>query len=146
MQLIYAWLGVAVLAGATLTAQTQDFGDGERKIEVARGKEVAVTGCLERNPGGGFMLTNDAGGMMYALVTGKDLTPRVGERVVVSGKATDKGDAKLKITSKGVRPGVESQIETKVQTELAGGLGLKYLGVDSIKTMSNACAPSAAGN
>jgi len=146
MRLIYAAFGSIAVCAVMTAAQTKDAREGERKIEVERGKEVAIAGCLDRNPGGGYMLTNDSGGMLYALITSKDLSPRVGERVVVSGKATDQGDAKVKITTTAVTPGVESQIATRVQTELEGGLGLKYLGVDSIKTMSNACRAPAAAN
>src|SRR5438874_6684154 len=102
MKLIGAAIGLAAMCAIGASAQTQTTrSETKKKIEVKDGKQVTVSGCLERNPGGGYMLTSSAsGGMKYALVTEQDLSKHVGERVEVKGKAADKGDAKVKIESK----------------------------------------------
>ncbi|HZR25392.1 MAG TPA: DUF5818 domain-containing protein [Vicinamibacterales bacterium] len=142
MKLICAAFGIAAMCAAGVGAQTKTVTDvGQRKIEVKDGKKITVTGCLERNPGGGYMLTNDEGGMKYDLVTNKDLANHVGHRVSIRGKATDQGDAKLKIESKVGTTGVAGDDKTAATatTEMKGDMGLKYLGVDSVKVLSKSC-------
>jgi len=144
MKLICAAFGIAAICAVGVGAQTKEMHDqGKRKIEVKDGKKTTVTGCLERNPGGGYMITNEMGGMKYELVTNKDLSDEVGRRVAIRGKATDLGDAKVKIESTvgtSGRTGDErDRIETKATTEMTGDLGLKYLGVDSVKTLAKSC-------
>lgn len=141
MKLIGAALGIAAMCAVGAAAQTQTVkGHGKRTIEVKDGRKVSVSGCLERNPGGGYMLTNDLGGMKYALVTNKDLSNDIDHRVRVRGKATDRGDAKVKVESKGDTIGTTGdKDEAKAKTEMNGDLGLKYLGVDSVKVLSKAC-------
>lgn len=129
-------LAMAAISTAGVSAGQQTAIEGDVKtVEVKGGKALTMTGCLERNPGGGFMLTGRDGGMLYALVTDKDLTKQVGQFVSVSGKATDRGDAKLKIESKTTSGGITS----KVKTEHDGALGLHYFGVDSVDTIAPAC-------
>lgn len=144
MKLICAAFGIAAMCAAGVGAQTKTVNDvGQRKIEVKDGKKITVAGCLERNPGGGYMLTNSEGGMKYDLVTNKDLADKVGQRVSIRGKATDQGDAKLKIESKvgtsGVAGDEKDKIESSAKTEMKGDMGLKYLGVDSVKVLSKSC-------
>ena len=144
MKLICAAFGIAAMCAAGVGAQTKTVNDvGQRKIEVTDGKKITVTGCLERNPGGGYMLTNNEGGMKYDLVTNKDLADKVGRRVSVRGKATDRGDAKVKIESKvgtaGVAGDEKDKIEGSAKTEMKGDMGLKYLGVDSVTVLAKSC-------
>ena len=132
MRLIHTALGMLLTVVVPLGAQTKDVNDGgKRKIEVEDGKKITVVGCLVRNPGGGFMLLNESGDLQYDLVTNKDLSTQVGDRVEVRGKATDLGDAKLKIEAEAGN--------ATITTEYKGTLGLKYLGVDQVKTVSPAC-------
>ena len=98
MKLIYATFGMAAMCAVVLGAQTGTT-ETKTKIEVKDGKEVKITGCLERNPGSGYMLTDRAGGLKYMLVTNDDLSKHIGHRIEVKGKAADKGDAKVKIES-----------------------------------------------
>ena len=106
------------------------------KIEVKDGKDITVSGCLERNPGGGYMLTTTQGAMKYALVTDDDLSKHVGHRVEVKGKAADRGDGKVKIEST-VGSGDD---KAKAKTEIKGDMsGMHYLGVKSLKMISTSC-------
>jgi hypothetical protein len=136
MKLIGAAFGIAAMCSIGAVAQTQTTHEsGTQKIEVKDGKKITISGCLARNPGGGYMLTDDTGGMKYALVTNKDLSKDLERRVSVRGKATDRGDAHVKIESK-----AESSVGTTGSTEdLKGDLGLRYLGVDSVKVISKSC-------
>jgi hypothetical protein len=144
MKLICAAFGIAALCAAGAAAQTKEVQEhGKQKIEVTDGKKITVTGCLERNPGGGYMITNETGGMKYDLVTNKDLSNHIGHLVAVRGKATDRGDAKVKIESKvgtsGTTADERDESKAKAKTELKGDLGLKYLGVDSVKMIAKSC-------
>jgi len=142
MKLIGATLGIVAMCAIGAGAQTSTTKKEEKtKIKVKEGKELTITGCLERNPGGGYMLTDSAtGGMKYALVTDDDLSKHLGHKVEVRGDATDKGDAKLKVESK-VKgtTGDKKDEKREVKTEQKGDLGLHYLGVKSLKMISSSC-------
>jgi hypothetical protein len=142
VKLIGAAFGIAALFAVGAAAQTQTtHREGDEKIKVEDGKKITISGCLARNPGGGYMLTDEAGDMKYALVTDKDLHEQLGHRVDVRGKATDRGDAKVKFESKVGTAGTTDDREhgTDAKTEFKGDLGLHYLGVDSVKTISKSC-------
>ncbi len=97
-----------------------------------------MTGCLERNPGGGYMLTNSEGGLKYTLGTKDDLSEHIGHRVLVKGKAADKGDGKVKIES---TVGTTGSEKTESKTEVKGDdmAGMRYLGVKSVKMLDKSC-------
>jgi hypothetical protein len=135
MKLMCAAFGIAAVCVIGVGAQTSTT-TGTTKVEVKDGTKITISGCLERNPGGGYMLTNNTGGMKYALVTNRDLAKHVGHRLQVRGKATDLGDGKVKIESKVGTAGDK----TEAKTELKGDMpGMHYLGVDSVKMISKAC-------
>jgi hypothetical protein len=142
MKLIGAAFCVAAVCSVGLAAQTSET-TKKTKVTVKDGKEMDVIGCVETNPGGGYLLTNVGGssGMRYVLVTEDDMSKHVGHRVEIHGKATDKGDAKVKIDTKtttGVHHGDDK--ETKTKTERKGDLaGTPYLGVKSLKMISASC-------
>ena len=137
MKLICATFGVAAMCAIGLGAQSGTT-ETKTKVEVKDGKSVKVSGCLERNPGGGYMLTDREGGLKYALVTDDDLSKHLGHRIEVSGKAADKGDGKVKIDSK---VGTSGSDKTETKTEMKGEdmAGLRYLGVKSVKMISASC-------
>jgi hypothetical protein len=144
MKLICAAFGIAALCATGAAAQTKETQEhGKQKVEVTDGKKITVTGCLERNPAGGYMITTETGGMKYDLVTNKDLSDHIGHLVAVRGKATDRGDAKVKVESKvgttGTTGDEKDETNNKGKAELKGDLGLKYLGVDSVKTIAKSC-------
>ena len=87
--------GMAMMCAVGLAAQSGTT-ETKTKVEVKDGKDVTVTGCVDRNPDGGYMLTSTGGSMKYALVTDDDLSKHVGHRVEVKGKAADHGDGKVK--------------------------------------------------
>jgi predicted secreted protein len=136
MKLIGAAFAISAMCAAGVVAQTQTtHQEDTKKIEIKDGKKVTVTGCLETNPVGGYMLTDERGDMEYALVTDKDLSKHVGERVAVRGKATDRGDARVKMESKVGTTGTTSDSKA----ELKGDLDLRMLGVDSVKRLAKSC-------
>jgi hypothetical protein len=138
MKLIGATLGIVGMCAVGASAQTSKTKTEEKtKIEVKDGREIKIVGCVERDPGGGYMLTNlRTGEMKYALVTDDDLSKHLGHLVQVKGEATDKGDAKVKIESKvkGTSGG-----KKEVKTEHKGDVGLRYLGLKSLKMISTSC-------
>ena len=99
--------------GASATAQ-ETVKKSKTEVSVKEGKEVTLTGCVERTPEGNLSLTHAAGkdGALgsYILVAKdderKDLEKHVGHRVEVQGKAADQGDGKLTVKS-------EAKVETK---------------------------------
>ena len=143
MKLIGAAFGLAVLCAVGVGAQSQTTKtEGKQKIEIKEGKEIRVSGCLEKRPDGGYMLTSsESGRMKYALVTNDDLSKHVRHLVEVHGKATDKGDAKVTIETKVGTSGSAGADDNKdkTKTTLEGDLDLQYLGVKSVKTISTSC-------
>ena len=137
MKLICATLGVAAMCAVALGAQTGTT-ETKTKIDVKDGKEVKITGCLERNPGSGYMLTDRAGGLKYVLVTNDDLSKHLGHRIEVKGKAADKGDAKVKIESTVGTSGNDKK-ETTSEVKGTDMAGMRYLGVKSVKMISANC-------
>lgn len=136
MKLYGAAFAIAAMCAAGAAAQTQTtHSEDTQKIEIKDGKKVTITGCLEANPTGGYLLTDRAGDVKYALVTDKNLDKRIGERVEVRGKATDRGDAHVKIEQKVGTAGTTNE----ARTELKGDLDLRFLGVDSVKKLSGSC-------
>ena len=137
MKCICAVFAAAAISSVGVLAQTQAAVEtSTRTIDVKDGRKTTVSGCLEKNPGGGYMLTDGEGDLIYTLVTDKDLTPQLSRRVSIRGKATDLGDAKLMIESTLHTRGSSGAITEKVTTELSGALGLRYLGVESVETVS----------
>jgi hypothetical protein len=137
---------VAVACSVGLGAQTAET-DSKSKITVKDGKDVMVTGCLERTGSGtGFMLTHvaDKGGAMhnYMLVSDdNDLAKHVGHRLQIDGKVTDRGDGKVKVETK-TKTKVEhgDDKETHSKSEIKGDMaGVPFLGVKSVKMIAAAC-------
>ena len=137
MKLIYATFGMAAMCAVALGAQTGTT-ETKTKIEVKDGKEVKITGCLERNPGSGYILTDREGGIKYTLVTNDDLSKHLGHRIEVKGKAADKGDAKVKIESTVGTSGSDKK-ETTSEVKGTDMAGMRYLGVKSVKMISANC-------
>ena len=134
MKLICAAFGLAAMCAVGLGAQTTTT---KTKVEVKDGKEITVSGCLERNPGGGYMLTTTQGAMKYAIVTDDDLAKHVGHRVELKGKAADRGDGKVKIESTSKTGDDKSRAKTEIKGEDMAGM--KYLGMKSLKMISTSC-------
>jgi hypothetical protein len=125
-------------------AQTQTTRtESKTKVDVKEGKEIVVSGCLEKSPAGSYMLTSrESGAFKYTLITDDDLSKHLGHRIEVRGKATDKGDAKVKIESRvGTTGSGENETKDKAtnKTTLEGDLNLHYLGVKSVKMISTSC-------
>jgi len=129
-------LGCAV----AVTAQT---GTSERKektkIEIKDGRDVTLTGCLERSSGmTNYVLTDEVGDLRYAVVTDDDLGRYVNRRVEIKGRAADRGDGKVKIERRTEGTSgreTESKVEAKGDTTV-----LPYLGLKSIKDVGRSCS------
>ena len=141
MKLIGAALGIAAMCVVGASAQTTTRKVEEKnKVKVKEGKEVTTTGCVEKNPGGGYMLTDSTtGGMKRALVTDDDLSKHVGHKVEVKGDATDRGDARMKFESKVKGTTGDDKTKKEAKNRAEGDLGLHYLGMKSLKVISTAC-------
>ena len=143
MRLCYTALAL-VLASGIAIAQDVDQ-KSKTKVKVDEGKSTTVTGCIERNADGGFMLTNVAGKDgargSYLLAASDDndlddIHKHVGERVEITGKAADQGKGKLKVETKA--EGTSGKTESK--SEVSGDLkGLPYLGVKSFRVLASVC-------
>jgi hypothetical protein len=153
MKLIGSALCVATACAVSLGAQTgttkvttesgNDKTTVKTTVEVKDGKDIKTIGCIETNPGGGYMLTSvDTGTMRYTLVTDDDLSKYVGHRVQMFGKATDLGEGKVRIESKTTSEShgeVGTTGRTTETTESKGDLRLPYLGVKSVKIVAGFC-------
>jgi hypothetical protein len=140
-------LGLVAVCAAGLTAQTQETKTTTKtKVEIKDGRNVTVTGCLERRENGDYFLTDvrekgRTDPSQYALVTNDDLSKHVGERVEVKGQAVANGNGRVKIESK-TKTEVENgkDLESKSKTEgTSGALDMPLLGLKSIKTVASSC-------
>src|SRR5713101_7509729 len=99
-------IGISAMCAVAVTAQEQKTESKTKtKIEVKDGKDITVSGCLERLPNGDYMLTKVTDGRhpthrTYALVASEDLAKHVGERVEVKGEAVADGKGKVVVESK----------------------------------------------
>jgi hypothetical protein len=126
-----------VACGAGLSAQSAERKE-KTKIEVKGGKEVTLTGCLERSSGvTDYELTDSVGRLKYSVVTDDDLDKYVGRRVEIKGRAADRGDGKVKVehTVEGTS-GDTSQAKVEARGDTAA---LPFLGLKSIKTIAPTC-------
>ena len=138
-------IGLAAMCTAGLAAQSQETQTTTKtRTEIKGGKNVTMIGCLERRLEGGFILTDVRENSRnehtrYALITSKDLSRHVGERVQIQGKAVANGDGKVSIESK-TKTEVENgkDQESKTKTEgTSGALDMPFLGVTSMTTISS---------
>lgn len=146
-QLTVVAVGLFAMFAVGLAAQTQETQTTTKtKVEIKGGKNVTLTGCLERGVAGDFLLTqvgNDSRveRMRYTLVTSEDLSKHVGERVEIKGQAVVDGHGKVSVETK-TKTEVEDRKdqESKTKTEGNGSaLDSPYLGVRSLKTLSASC-------
>jgi hypothetical protein len=133
---------VAALLSLTVSVPLVAAQSAERKektkIEVKGGKEVTLTGCLERSSGPtDYELTDEVGRLKYAVVTDDDLNKYVDRRVEIKGRAADRGDGKVKVERK-VEGTSGDTSQAKVEARGDASM-LPYLGMKSIKTIAQTC-------
>ena len=136
----------AVVAACSLV-QAQDLEKKtQSKVSVEDGRSIKVTGCVERNPDGGFTLTNAANkdgalGSYLLASDDDDLKDHIGHRVEITGKAADQGKGKIKVETKNERQNGDGDTSKTTSTaEVKGDLkGLPYLGVKSVKMIASVC-------
>jgi hypothetical protein len=144
-------LGIAIAAAlvtATVAAQ-----ESKTRVIVEDGKEMTVTGCVQRNSDGGLALTNVAGkegavrSYLLALLDKDeddaidDLKDHVGHRVEIQGKAADRGEGRIRVkTESEMRKADGGKAKTESDSQLKGDLsGLPYLGVKSSRMIASVC-------
>ena len=137
---------VALVAACSLGAAQDLEKKTQTKLSVEDGRDITVTGCVERNVDGGYLLTHAANkeGMLgsYVLASGEDdLKDRVGDRVEIKGKAADQGDGRIKVETKNESKSADGdKKKTTTKSEVKGDLsGLPFLGVNSVKTIAKVC-------
>jgi hypothetical protein len=138
---------LAIACGTGLAAQTAKV-DSETEVSVKDGKNVTVTGCVERSVSGtGFVLTSTEGkdveSRHYLLVGKEDaMDEHLGHLVEIKGKAANVGDdgrVEVKTKTKVERENGDDKT-TRSKTEVQGDLaGIPYLGVKSVKTIRESC-------
>jgi len=136
MPIVAALLSIAVSVpfAAAQSAERKE----KTKIEVKGGKEVTLTGCLERSSGPTeYQLTDEVGRLKYAVVTDDDLDKYLDRRVEIKGRAADRGDGKVKVEHK-VEGTSGDTSEAKVEARGDASM-LPYLGMKSIKTIAQTC-------
>lgn len=141
-------IGLAAICAAGVNAQTQETKTTTKtKIEIKGGKDMAVTGCLERGANGDYMLTqvrenHRLDPSRFALVTDEDLSKHVGTRVRIEGKtvANDKGKVLVETKTKtDVENGKDQETKTKIEGT-GGAFDMAFLGVKSLKVLSSSCS------
>jgi Protein of unknown function (DUF5818) len=137
---------IAVLAACSLGAAQELEKKTQTKVSVQDGREISVTGCIERNADGGYMLTHAANkegrlGSYLLASDDDDLKDHVGHRVEIKGKAADQGEGRIKVETKNEsKVGDSDRSKTTSKAEVKGDLsGLPYLGVKSVKMLARAC-------
>ena len=138
---------LALATSAGLAAQ-QSTTKTQTKVDVKDGKNVTVTGCVDRAASGqGFVLTRvESGGTpspFYALVGEESaLSNHVGHLVEIRGKATDVGnDGKVDVTTKTkVEREHGDDTHAKTKTQIEGTTDVPFLGVKSVKMLRDTCS------
>jgi len=136
---------LAIAAMSAVAAHAQTEVKRTTKVEVKAGKYITTTGCVERMGDGRYSLTGVGGEVQYILVGHENVAKRLGHRVQVRGKATDLGDAQVKTQTKtstkvDVENGPDQHSQHTTTTEQKGDIaGVRYLSVDSVKTLSDSC-------
>lgn len=142
-------LGTALAFATTVgLAAQQTTVKQKTTVDVKDGKDVTVTGCVERATSGpGFVLTrvesNRTSTPFYTLV-GEDasLGGHLGHLVEIKGKATDVGDdGKVEVTTKTkVEREHGDDSHTKTKTKIEGATEIPFLGVKSVKMLRDTCS------
>jgi hypothetical protein len=137
---------IAVVAACSLVSAQGSEQKSQTKVSVQDGREVKVTGCVERNVNGGFTLTNAANkeGALGSYVLASDdddLKDHVGHRVEITGKAADQGKGKIKVETKNeTRANDGDKESTTSKSEVKGDLkGLPFLGVKEVRMLASVC-------
>lgn len=142
-------LGTALALATTVGLAAQESTVKQKTtVDVKDGKDVTVTGCVERAAmGPGFVLTrvesNKTPTPFYALV-GEDaeVGEHLGHLVEIKGKATDVGDdGKVEVTTKTkVEREHGDDSHSKAKTKIEGATDIPFLGVKSVKMLRDTCS------
>jgi hypothetical protein len=143
MRFIGATVGIALCTTALAAQEIKTTTKEKTKFEVEDGRDLKVSGCVQRFEDAGYMLTTDSGDLKYVLVTNENLAKYVGRRVEIKGVGTDGDDGKTKLekevgTSGEVGGQKIDNTRTKRTTEIKN-VGFPYLSVKSLKKISNVC-------
>ena len=103
MKLTMLTCSLAIAGAVTLGAQSSKT-TTKTKVEVKDGKDVKVTGCVEMDSFGSYVLTHvtDKSGALhrYLLVSDSDdFSKVIGRRVQIEGRVADRDNGKVEIKS-----------------------------------------------
>ena len=131
---------MAAACAVTLGAQATETTTATN-IKMTGGKGVTLTGCIEADSDGGYLLTHvlDKSGVLnsYVLVsTNTYFAKHVGQRVEVEGKLADSRHGRVEVTTDTNADGVKSHSEADARHDAAG---IRYLGPDHMKTIASFC-------
>jgi hypothetical protein len=140
-------IGLTVLSVTGPTAQTKETkATTDTRVEVKHGKDVIVTGCVQRLVSGDYALTGirengrDAA-TEFVLVGHDDLFKHVGQRVEIRGQVVTSGEG---IGSTESQENSPTDSDTALQTRTTGegttgAVDRAVLGVSAIKSRSSTC-------
>jgi hypothetical protein len=141
---------VALLTASLAAAQ--EHAKNQTRVIVRDGKEITVSGCVQRNPNGEYTLINAAGkdgaaGSYILAQAGddddklEDLDKHVGHRMEISGKAANRGDGKIEFETKSeMKKSDGGTAKTVSKSEVKGDLDeLPFLGVKSARMIASVC-------
>jgi hypothetical protein len=128
---------LAVAGAVALGAQSSET-TTKTKIKVENGKQRKVTGCVEKESGGAYVLTRvaDEDGALhrYMLVSdNENFSKVVGQRVQIEGTLADRNHGKVEIKTETKVDGPTEDVRSK--TEGSG----PYLGVKHMKMIAGSC-------
>jgi len=128
---------LAIASAVALGAQSSET-TTTTKITLKDGKDVKVTGCVESDHAGGYLLTHvaDKTGALhsYMLVSDDDdFAKHVGHRVQIDGKVADRDGGKVEIRRETNVDGPAK--DTRVRTQRSG----PYLGVKDLRMIAASC-------
>jgi hypothetical protein len=102
-------------------------------------RDVTVTGCLERNPKGGYMMSAVEGGMILALTTSEDLSKYLEHTIEVKGKSAD-ANARLTVESKTEINNGDGDKKTVQKVKAKGDVNdLRHMTVGSVRLVKESC-------
>jgi hypothetical protein len=127
----------AITAAVALGAQSSST-TTTTKIDVKDGKDVKVTGCIEANPDGGYMLTNVADKTgerhYYILVSSSENFAKVlNDRVEIEGTIGDSRNGKVEIKTETKVDGPARDTHSKIESKAP------YMGVKNMRMIATSC-------
>ena len=136
MKILFTACGLALAAHVSVSAQSTET-TTKTKIEVKDGRDVKVTGCVDHDSRGRYVLTDVKDGHerlhRYILVSdANDFSKMLGQRVRIEGRLADSVEGKVEIKTE---TKVDGDRDTHGKAEGPG----PYIGVKHMERVEGAC-------